>query len=224
MTVKRIIRPILPFFFLALGATAGFHLAGLWREPASRMTETGGRAEHVRTGRLIILDPQGRSRASLTMPAGSTAEAGAYDEKGEYRIRMNAVSSLELLDGKRRPRARLEMTADGPLLRVFDENTVACAKLAIGKLGPGLVMFDENGKTRVGVGVIAGKPRLDLMDEGGLPCASLTMAKDGPALTLLEKNGEIAATLGVDRSAAEKPGLALYDRNGAVVWSSGKDR
>jgi hypothetical protein len=66
------------------------------------------------------------------------------------------------------------------------------ATLAVGKTGPALELYDENGKPRVIISLQKdGSPSLALFDKNRQPRAILIMLKDGtPSLKMYDENGK----------------------------------
>jgi hypothetical protein len=72
---------------------------------------------------------------------------------------------------------------------VVDGNKKPCAVIAVGKEGPGLAPYDENGETRSILCIDKDGSRLSMYDEDGKPRAGLSVGKEGPKLTLFDKKG-----------------------------------
>jgi hypothetical protein len=94
-----------------------------------------------------------------------------------------------LMDESGKPRAILEITANGPRL----------------------VMCDETGKPRIGMGVDKDGPKLDMTGVNGKPGAMLRMNKDGPMLGMCDEVGKLRLGMGV---AGSGPGMAMADETG----------
>ena len=76
-----------------------------------------------------------------------------------------------------------------------DRNSKPIAKLFTDKGGSGLILCNESGKPRVGLGIL----------------------NDGPSVGLYDENDKLRVILTAGKTG---PGLALYDENGEVCWSA----
>jgi len=84
-----------------------------------------------------------------------------------------------------------------------------------------LNLSDEKGKTRAIMAVTREGPWLDLFDEKGKVRAMLNLDdKIGPGLGLFDEKGKIRVSL---RSAKDRLGLRLYDKNGTRRVMLGAD-
>jgi len=102
-----------------------------------------------------------------------------------------------LVDVNGKERAMLDMTEDGPVLRLYDEIAKVCAELNAAKTGPTLRLYDENGKSRAG----------------------LTVTKDGiPGLAMIDENDKSRVVLCVTKDGM--PELAMFDENGKSIWKA----
>jgi hypothetical protein len=70
------------------------------------------------------------------------------------------------------------------------------------------VIRDENGKTRVALGIFQGQPGLYLYDDQERERARVNLQKDGPALNLYDEDGKRRAKLFLDGG---EPGLVFAD-------------
>ncbi len=109
--------------------------------------------------------------------------------------------------------ATLGTEASGTSLSVYDQNGKPRAGLSVIADGaPVLVLFDQNGKDRAGLVLGAdGTPALALLDQNGKRRAVLSTLVDGrPGLLLADQNEKGRLLLGVDTSG---PSLVLRDEN-----------
>ena len=106
----------------------------------------------------------------------------------------NIVEADEFIlrDANGNTRANLDVAGNVPKLRLYDANQEVRAMLDAnpGPSGPGLTLFDANGKPR----------------------ASLFVTAKGPGISLANANGKSGANLILEESRG--PGLDLYDTNG----------
>jgi len=117
-------------------------LAGAWSVGLGRAA-----GEEVTTGRLVLTDSAGGTRAVLSVVEGfgpslviygENGKAGAalafppegptlalYDKDGQLRVRLAAIEgigpSLALNDGKRRPRVQLSLIGEVPGLNLLND-------------------------------------------------------------------------------------------------------
>lgn len=103
--------------------------------------------KQIRANAFILVDEDGRERASLTLLKEGPA-LGLNDEDGKLR-------------------ALLSTDKDGASLGLYDENGKVRVGLTSRKDAPGLFLLDANGKVRAGLGVDKDGPRPMLRDEDG---------------------------------------------------------
>ncbi len=104
-----------------------------------------------------------------------------------------------------------------PKLFLYDQNGKTRAMLSVLADGtPGLALFDQNGKGRAGLLLLAsGAPGLGLHDQNGKNRLLLSVgADDTPGLALLDQNGKERARLTVVPDGS--PSLGLFDQSGKV--------
>jgi hypothetical protein len=105
-------------------------------------------------------------------------------------------------------------TKEGPGLSMFDENGKGCVELSVGKDGPRLLLSEDDDKPRVGLFGAKDGPTLKLYDENRKVRVLLIVAKDGPVLTLTDENGKARFWILVNKNA---PGMCLVDENGKII-------
>jgi hypothetical protein len=158
-------------------------------------------------------------------------------EKENSRLKRTAlavlvVSGVVLLMGQARPRPRTR-TVEAERFVVKDGTGRTWASLGLKENAPALILYDVNGKERLGLDVThfeetpegasaperLGGPGLWLTNENGEPRAGLTVDSGEPSLWLHNLNGTFGATLYVE---AEGPKLKLYDpsKDNKVIWSA----
>jgi len=121
-----------------------------------------------------------------------------------------------LRDTKGKILAALGTRSSGTVLFLYDQNGKARAGLSLLADGsPGLVLADQNGKERATLIVLAdGSPSLSLADQNGKTRAGLSLLADGlplPSLVLADQNEKSRAVLTV--GADGSPHLGLFDQN-----------
>ena len=120
------------------------------------------------------------------------------------------AKQFNLLDDNGKTRAVLKVK-DGPGLALYDANGKPRVILAVDEDGPKLNLFDENEKTRAALGVGKDWVQLKLYDENGKFRIALSVNKEGPGLDLIHENGKCRASLSVLKDG---PALDLLDENG----------
>lgn len=73
-----------------------------------------------------------------------------------------------------------------------------------------LLIEDDSGKVRIGLGVFNDAALIQLYDRSGKPCALLCSPEKGPALQLHDASGTARAELGIYE---ETPTLKLFDKH-----------
>lgn len=142
------------------------------------------------------------------------------------------VSSWVLMDNpalaQKTSQQEKVITAEG--FHLVDKAGVTRAVLSLNEMGVSLVLRDENGKMRLGLGSAIDFQGLVLYDKNeqsrvmvsqsndgsslsiknGRTQAMLTVFEDGPKLLLYGENNKLRAGLGLTKDA---PGLIMYDKN-----------
>jgi hypothetical protein len=151
---------------------------------------------------VILLGSCGRG---TVVPAAATANATAKEKAGADDPPALESATSEVHDVMRAHRFEL-LDSNRKLLAVLGMDNKS------GK--PGLVLLNENGKTRAALGVFDdGKPGLVLMDENGRQRATLGVPKAGPILELWDKNDRARAKLMLNDDG-EAGLLGLFDEDG----------
>jgi hypothetical protein len=154
----------------------------------------------VVTEKIVLVDADGKTRASLCMPDG--------------------VPSLILHDAEGNIRAVLRVSPEGPALHLLDAKTKAGLELTVGDSGPNVSLFDVNGKQRLSQEVIESGPGLKLVNENGKSAVALCALRDSPSTVALvdwtDATGNTSLWLTVD---SHGPSL-LCNKDGKVVWST----
>lgn len=92
---------------------------------------------------IVLVAILGGCALAWTFTKGIGTAWAQAEAKGEKVIRANR---FVLEDGQGRERGKLEMTVDGPALRLSDEKGNTRAVLSIFENEPGLKLWDEKGK------------------------------------------------------------------------------
>lgn len=119
----------------------------------------------VVTEKLVLVDAEGKTRASLCMPDG--------------------VPSLILHDGEGNVRAVLRVSPEGPALHLLDAKTKAGLELTVGDSGPNVSLFDVNGRQRLTQEVIEAGPGVKLLNENGRSAVALCALRDSASTVAL---------------------------------------
>jgi len=141
------------------------------------------------------------------------AAGGVMGQVPKAVPRVVEAERFVLRDTKGKVLATLGTEASTPSLALFDQNGKTRAVLMVLANGAaGLFVDDQNGKTRVLLGVGAdGTPAVSLLDQNEKRRAALGVGADGtPLLSLADQNEKIRAELSVHTSG---PSLVLRDEN-----------
>lgn len=191
------------------------------------------------TPRLVLHDPAGRPRVTLSVGAGGAPGLTLLDTDGQTAraalvVGPDGAPGLALFDPAGKPRLATALfhpsgaTAraagrrePAPAMVVYDATGVVRVTVGLRATdAAGLELADARGVARALVSVKAdGTPDLTMRDGDARARATLGVLADGaPALNLNGPDGRARATMTFvpDKGAA----LALADRRGAVVWSA----
>lgn len=157
----------------------------------------------VATEKLVLVDADGKTRASLCMPDG--------------------VPSLILHDAEGNVRAILRVSADGPSLHLLDSKTRTGLELTVGEDGPDVALFDANGKQRLTLKVNrfeSGVPSLSMRDPNGAASVVVSAMEDFPGVCLFDaKNPDGNTSAQITIESDGRPSL-LCVKAGKVLWSA----
>ncbi len=180
------------------------------------------------------------------LPEGKTLEAEKLvlrDASGKVRVILTAAGkgpALVLMDANEKPRAALDLdvTTQGPGLRLYDPGGRPRVAEFVTEEGPGISISDENGNVRLGFHAAIGQSMLILADPNGRPRLSMIAEGTGPALTFQDSEKRIRMVLNVSEqgsllmlrdadkkvrvalgSAADGPFLRLLDANQVSLFS-----
>jgi hypothetical protein len=127
---------------------------------------------------------------------GRTVEADQIvlrDGKRRVRASLSMTDEGPVLafydDTKKKPRLELGVAKSGPLVRLSDADGQSRAELGLEKQGPALVLRDDQGKLRTGL-VMQGGPALVLADEKEKQRAQLKLTSEGVGLLLNDANAK----------------------------------
>ena len=127
-------------------------------------------AERVVSREFVVVDNNGKTRATLTRTQDRTA-LRLHDPNGK---------GVALSVGK-----------EEALLGLQDENGKTTVCLGVGKDAVWLTLHDEKGESRATLGVTKGGPLLRLFDKKGKTSVALTEDKTGPGLALSDEKGKV---------------------------------
>lgn len=164
-------------------------------------------AEEILARRFVLMDKDGKARASLVVEDHGLPSLTFFDSEGQGRstLALDAKGpTLVFMDADGRPRAGLAVGADGSpvlLLRGSDgTDRVMLGVIPEASLAPGfagLLLFDKHGKIRGALDVLPdGSPRMYLSGEDEKPRVGLRVLPGGSA------------------------GLVFSDTNGKVIWKA----
>ena len=171
----------------------------------------------IRANEFILLDEQGRKRATLRMdPNGPTLRMSRENGKDYFVLSGSQDGgALLMVDQNGQVRLTLGVNEEGPGLGMFDKKGKSRVVLKVGQTetldAALLTLVGENGKSKAILSVFKGGPRLDLYDEKGETRVSLGAHKDGPVLSLGDENGKTRVLV---VSGKEISGFALKDEKG----------
>jgi len=160
----------------------------------------------VATEKLVLVDAEGKTRASLCMPAG--------------------VPSLVLHDPEGNVRAILRVSPEGPALHLLDAKTKAGLELTVGDSGPDVSLFDVNGKQRLTFdiaspgksGYESGLPGLIMRDPNGTASVVVRALPHSPSVCLFDTRNTDGNTSIYIAMENEGPSV-LCVKAGKVLWS-----
>jgi len=117
-----------------------------------------------------------------------------------------------LLDEAGKDRGGLATTKDGPGLVLWNENGKPSVNLIAERLGASLALSDKTGTRRLNLDTSAGGTVLALADENGADRAGFVVTNFASVLMLSDRNGKLRALLD---SAEDGASLQLADSGGA---------
>jgi hypothetical protein len=176
----------------------------------------------VVTEKLVLVDAEGKTRATLRMFEGEPM-LGLNDAEGTNRV-------------------CLRVSAKGPYLGLFDAKGNTSVVMTAGEHGPAAILYDANGKERLTLEITqfeSGTPRLSMHNANGMASVVMTTVDDGPSVGLLDPanpDGNTSVRIQVNSKAAhvrarwlgvppghyeepEGPSL-LCVKDGKVLWSA----
>ncbi len=177
-------------------------------------------ARWKRIGACLLLAVAGASvMAQTTPPATTTVQRGVVTVAPVTKEIQ--AERFVLVDGSRKARAILEMTAEGPELSLLDAAGLERATLGLREKGPHLSLKDAARKTRAMLDLKGDGPSLVLADEGQVRQTKLTVgasrmglalttggSRDVPLIELVERTG------GGAREINRYHELKIYDPDG----------
>lgn len=169
--------------------------------------DVGNSSATIRAAGFVLVDAQGRERASLEMRNGQP-QLVMNNSDGAFAAGIGVALSgpqivLDDLNGK--TRARLIVSSNGPALFLDDPNEQPRIMLDALPNGPELDLFGAKGQRRATLGALSDEPGLGLYDPQGFG-ANIGVSD------LLEANGNKRRT-----SAAS---ILLLGKDRAVLWTA----
>ena len=159
----------------------------------------------VVTERVVLVDADGRTRATLRMSEG--------------------VPSLILYDTDGTVRAILRVSAEGPALHLLGSKTKAGLELTVGEAGPDVSLFDASGKRRLTLDVsrflpdAPDAPGLMMCDPNGAPTLVLKSLENSPSVCLFDSSNPDGNTSVQIVMESEGPSLVCV-KDGRELWSA----
>jgi len=238
MISKRNIARVL--YFLAALLLVVFLINGLG---ANRAAKAGGEIEELKVKKLTITNAEGEARIVLTTePVGGGPKLSMFDENGEVRmvvgVGQEGEPELSMFDENRKIRIKLGVNLGfgqkeaQPRINLYGPNGEGGVSIAADSQGPRLVLFDGNGKARVGIafGDISlygsgGGNRMAgfsiLNDQAGTLVVreenSGSTVIGGTNIGIADKNENIRIRLGLFDKG---PGIFLFDKQHNPVWGA----
>jgi hypothetical protein len=128
-----------------------------------------------------------------------------------------STKNLQVVDENGDVRVSLSVAEGEPGLILYDENGKTRASIGLGLEdgSPGFALLDENGKGGVALCFFFGEPALILSDKDNMYRGGLSLAGGDPTLDLVDKDGNYRAWLGLDDG---EPVLGMYDADGNVLF------
>ena len=187
---------------------------------------------------------------TTTVPADPILDRLEALERSGRRWRAAAVGSTlalgaVVLGGAQVPGARPEKSIRTQSLSIVDANGRTRAVFGMATAGgPSIALYEEDGTTRLGVGLARGTPLVRLCDAKGDVAIELDVVDSDPAIRLYDGRdqqraslvlagpraelvvagaGKKRALLGAATKGAGDPRLDFEDEQGAVVWSAPRD-
>lgn len=99
-------------------------------------------------------------------------------------------------------------------------------------------ILDDQGRSRIALGVDSDGPLVALYGENEKTIASLAVTRGGPALSIFNSEGKLCVGLGVNKDknmmilfgeksepgvvleGSDKPSMAMFDENGKSLWTA----
>lgn len=182
---------------LVTGAVVCVAVWGLTETFGPERTWAQSGVKEVRASSFVVEDKDHRGTAVLAHFGEVGPGLVLMDEKNIPRVSVmlkTSMPSIEFRDENRERRAEFALTKQGPVLSLSNRSANCLVELSIGEKGSGLTLRDEEGRTRLTLGLRnAGPwkiPAMSLWDDKGTPRASLFMA-EGPTLTLNDEKGKL---------------------------------
>jgi hypothetical protein len=188
-----------------ISAFAGGFAAQLPLGRATARAQEADTAPVLRAGAFVVVDAQGRERATLGM--GDDGGIGMILKDVEGRRRL-ALGSPEAADPE-----KLRW-----VLSLHDEKgtyRVLVAARDDGQ-GCGLGLWDENGTARFGLGAAATGGGFSLRDASGTVRAGIGEGPTGVGISAGDELGQIRIVMGIGPDGT--PSLAARDADGNEVW------
>ena len=144
---------------------------------------------------VVVLGPR------LLMEDGGTEEA------------IVSAKRFQLVDDRGETLALLSSSEGEPGLALFDDKGELRTMLTMTEAGSKLIFNDDKGVSRM----LLDEPGLSLFDDKGEHRVGLFVTEGGSGLGLTDNNGKTRVLLGVHPDTL---GLALYDDEGGLAWST----
>jgi hypothetical protein len=182
-------------------------------------------AKVIQAEKFVLRDSSGRIRAELSTLHGGEPSLVLFDKSLITRAVLGVINGsprLDIYDGNGMRRAVLGATLDGsPRLELYNPDGERRARLGLHANMANFALYDETGKTRFGLNVLApGSPTMIFVGKNEMVQLSLDVLPDGRAGLMINDKGGASIRLSAEPDGL---GLTIIDKDGtsrAVLGST----
>jgi hypothetical protein len=196
----------------------------------------------VRAGRFELADQKGNIRAVLGLNPDGEPRLALANESGQilatigleldYKFTKDKIPTVRFLDRGGKVRSEMSLNRAGdPLIILRNERGGTIVSLTgTDKTGTEFLLMDENGVPRMVQNINRNGSNLSFFDEAGKVRAGLGLKNNGdPSLVFSDEKMKNRVMLGyvesmiTDKKSKETktiPSLALFDKDGKVLWKA----